>query len=67
MNSKHPFKLHEMKAKIDRLEALALELQQLGEGLPVIEKNCRSILSAAYVLKHGISDIADLDAGQGGE
>ncbi len=67
MRPKHPFKLYEMKAKIDRLEALALELQQLGEGLPVIEKNCRSILGTAYVLKHGISDIADLDAGQGGE
>jgi len=54
--------LLDIKTKICQLEALAFELQELGQGLPVVEKNSRIILSAAYVLKHGISDIADIDA-----
>ncbi len=52
-------KLREMKAKIERIEKLTLELKGLGEGLPVIEKNTRNILSATYCLKFGISDIVD--------
>ena len=49
--------LREMNGKIEEIEKLARELNALGEGLPVIEKNTRNILSAIYVLKFGISDI----------
>ena len=59
--------LQKMRTKIDRLEQLALELQTLGHDLPVVEKNSRNILSAIYVLKHGISDIAEIDVEQGGK
>ena len=49
--------LREMNSKIEGIEKLAQELNALGEGLPVIEKNTRNILSAVYILKFGISDI----------
>ena len=52
--------LNEMKGKIDGIEKLALELKTLGEGLPVIDRNTRNILSATYCLKFGISDVADV-------
>lgn len=54
--------LSQMKTKIDQLENLAQELAQLGRGVPMIEKNCRNIISTAYVLKFGISDIAEIDS-----
>ena len=59
--------LSEMRGKIEGIEKLALELNALGEGLPVIEKNMRTILSITYVLKCGISDIVDIEYGPGGE
>jgi hypothetical protein len=51
--------LREMKSKIEGIEKLALELKSLGEGLPVIDRNTRNILSATYCLKFGISDVVD--------
>ena len=54
--------LQEMKTKIDQIETLALELRELGQGVPAVEKNSRDILSATYNLKFGISDIAEIDA-----
>ena len=54
--------LQEMKTKIDQLEKLALELKELGQEVPAVEKNSRDILSATYNLKFGISDIAEIDA-----
>lgn len=62
MRSKKNTILQEMKAKIDRIEELALELKELGQGVPAVEKNSRDILSATYNLKFGISDIAEIDA-----
>lgn len=62
MRSKKNTILQEMKTKIDRLEELALELKELGQGVPAVEKNSRDILSATYNLKFGISDIAEIDA-----
>lgn len=56
-------RLAKMKAMIDRLEELTLELKQMGQGIPAIEKNSRNILSAIFILKLGISDIADMDIG----
>jgi hypothetical protein len=55
-----------MKEKIDGIDKLALELQELGKGLPVIQKNARTLLAITYVLKFGISDVADVQHNQGG-
>ena len=53
--------LQAMKDRIDGIERLALELKDLGEGVPAIEKNVRSILSLTYALKFGVSDIVDVE------
>lgn len=53
--------LLKLKMTIDQLENLALELKQMGQGVPAIEKNSRSILCAVFNLKLGVSDIADMD------
>ena len=53
-------RLKSMKAEIDAIEQHALALASLGEGVPAIEKNLRNVLSAAYVLKFGVSDIVDI-------
>ncbi len=58
--------LPEMKIKIDQIENLARELAQLGRGVPMIEKNCRNIIDTAYVLKFGVSDIAEIES-EGGD
>ena len=49
--------LKDMKARIDEIERLALELKDIGRGLPVIEKNVQCILSFSYALRFGISDL----------
>jgi hypothetical protein len=56
-------RLESMKAEIDAIEQHALALARLGEGVPAIEKNVRSVLSATYVLKFGVSDIVDIHKG----
>ena len=53
-------RLREMSEKIEEIERLVLELKELGHGMPVIEKNVCSILSFIYVLKFGISDVAEI-------
>jgi hypothetical protein len=58
--------LLEMKKKIDEIERLVLDLQALGAGAPVLEKNTRCILGFVYALKFGISDIAGITDTQGG-
>jgi hypothetical protein len=62
MKSQQKTLLHEMKSKIDQIEKLAMELNDLGKGIPVIEKNVDHFLSTVFVLKFGISDIAGIDA-----
>jgi predicted transcriptional regulator len=52
--------LREMSEKIEEIERLVLELKELGQEMPVIEKNACSILSFIYVLKFGISDVAEI-------
>ncbi len=52
--------LQEMKARIEGIEQLAIELKELGDDVPAVEKNCRSIMSAVYNLKFGISDVVDI-------
>ncbi len=62
MNSPEKTRLQEMKSKIDQIEKLAWELNDLGQGIPVIEKNVQNFLDTVFVLKFGISDIAEIDA-----
>ena len=63
MKSQQKTLLHEMKSKIEQIEKLALELNDLGQGFPVIEKNVEHLLNTVFVLKFGISDIAEVNAG----
>ena len=53
--------LQQMNTRIKKIEDLALELKQLGKGVPVIKKNAEIILSTVYVLRFGISDIVEID------
>ena len=53
-------RLREMSEKIEEIERLVLELKELGKGMPVIETNACSVLSFIYVLKFGISDVAEI-------
>jgi len=62
MNPQEQTLLQEMKSKIDEIEKLALELNDLGKGIPVIEKNVDHFLNTVFVLKFGISDIAEINA-----
>jgi hypothetical protein len=62
MKSQEKTPLQEMKSKIEKIEKLACELNDLGQGIPVIEKNVQNFLNTVFVLKFGISDIADIDA-----
>ena len=52
--------LKEMKDRIDKIEALVVDLKQMGEGIPVIERNTRCLLSYVWALKFSISDVADV-------
>ena len=67
MNSQEKTQLQEMKSKLEHIEKLASELNELGQNIPVVEKNAQILLNTAYVLKFGITDIADTDAAQGGQ
>jgi uncharacterized protein YoxC len=62
MNPQQKTLLQEMKSKIDEIEKLARELNDLGQGIPVIEKNVDHFLNLVFVLKFGISDIAEINA-----
>jgi hypothetical protein len=62
MNAQEKTSLQEMKSKIDEIEKLARELNDLGQGVPVIEKNVENLLNTVFVLKFGISDIAEINA-----
>ena len=62
MNSPEKIRLQEMKSRIEQIEKLAWELNDLGQGIPVIEKNVQNFLDTVFVLKFGISDIAEIDA-----
>ncbi len=50
----------DMKQKIEEIERLVFELKDLGRGIPVVEKNARSILSFTHVLRFGISDLVEV-------
>ncbi|MDR3568506.1 MAG: hypothetical protein P4L43_10810 [Syntrophobacteraceae bacterium] len=55
-------RLQAMSRKIKEVEEALQEVQRLGEGAPVIEKNVRSILSLTHALRFGICDLADMEA-----
>ncbi|GAF90469.1 unnamed protein product [marine sediment metagenome] len=50
----------DMKQKIEEIERLVFELKDLGRGMPVVEKNTRSILSFTHILRFSISDLAEM-------
>lgn len=50
----------EMKNRIEKIDQLLLEIKELGQGIPVVDKNVRCIQSFTHVLGFGISDLADL-------
>ena len=56
----------DMDKRIREMERLAEEVRDLGAGLPVVEKNSRSILCSVEALRYGISDLVGVLA-QGGE
>lgn len=59
-NNPAGFDLKGMKATIEEIERLVLDLKTSGAGIPVIEKNVRIILSFVNVLKLGVVDPAEL-------
>ena len=62
MVSSEEFAVHkQMKNKIEQINQLAVELQELGQGIKTVEKNSRNILSATYNLKFTITDIVDIE------
>lgn len=62
MNSENKIHLNKMKSKIEQIDKLARELKDLGQGLPVIEKNVEQLVNTIFVLKFGIADVAEIDA-----
>ena len=52
---------NKMRSRIEQIQKLAYELKDLGQGIPVVEKNAQDLLSTAYVLKFGISDVAEME------
>ena len=50
----------DMKQKIEEIERLAIQLKEMGKGMPVVEKNARSILSFTHVLRCGVSDVVEV-------
>lgn len=50
--------LRAMDRKIREIEEGVLELKELGQGLPMVEKNAESIQSFVQALKFGVSDLA---------
>ena len=61
MAADHRADLRQMKLRIEQVEKAARELRELGGGVPVVEKNTRTILSATNLLQFGISDVAEIE------
>ena len=61
MNSREKTRREEIINKIEEIEQLAGELNELGHCIPVVEKNSQILLNITYVLKFGISDIAEVN------
>ncbi len=52
--------LKDMKDRIDKIEALVVELKKMGEGVPTVERNTRCLLSYIWAMKVAISDVAEV-------
>lgn len=50
----------QMKIRIDKIDQLLFEMKELGQGMPVVDKNVRCIQGFTHALGYGISDLADL-------
>ncbi|MBT3388520.1 MAG: hypothetical protein HN417_11350 [Desulfobacula sp.] len=50
----------EMKKRIEKIELLLIEIKELGQAMPVVDKNVLCIQSFTHALGFGISDLADL-------
>ena len=61
MDSQEKIRLEDIKLKIEEIEKLAVELNELGRCIPVVEKNAQILLNTTYVLKFGIPDIAEFN------
>ncbi len=61
MNPQEKTRLEEIITKIEEIEQLAGELNELGQCIPVVEKNAQILLNITYVLKFGIPDIAEVN------
>ena len=57
-------RLQEMKRKIQEIDKMLHELKEMGNSIPVIEKNVRCMLSFTHTLRFGISDMCDLGVDQ---
>ena len=62
MSPNNSLLLQKLKSRIEQIEKLSYEMKEIGEGIPVVEKNVQSLLSAVYILKYEISDVAEIDA-----
>lgn len=61
MEAKDKALLKEVNSRIDSIEILAREIEDLGSSVPAIAKNARAVLVATYVMRFGVSDLAELD------
>ena len=52
--------LNHSRDGVQEFERLALELKDLGRGMPVVEKNAQAILSFTNVLRYSISDLVEV-------
>jgi len=66
MTSENRKVINEMKTRIDKIERLVAELKAFGRQVPAVQKTRRNILTTTYILKFGISDVADVYDTQGG-
>lgn len=49
-----------MRGKTEEIERLTFGLDELGQRVPLVEKNVQAILSLAYASKSGISTLAEI-------
>jgi hypothetical protein len=52
--------LREVSSRIETIEKLAHEIEALGATVPAIAKNARILLATTYVMRFGVSDVAEI-------
>lgn len=48
----------QMAAKLEKMDRLTREIRDLGQGLPVIERNTTALAALLRALKFGVKDTA---------